>query len=62
MPTTSLCSRPPLAAHLTVRGGIVLIQFDLGKLGKARFHRPTGLEIVALILVLLFVVFLVGRR
>jgi len=38
-----------------------LISFDFGKLGKLRLHRPTVLEIIALVAVLLFIAFVFHR-
>ncbi len=31
-----------------------MIEIDLGKLGKARLHRPTPLEVAALVVLLTF--------
>lgn len=49
-------ARAVLFRHLRIETQEVaeVIVIDLGKFGKAKMHRPTGLELAALVAVLVF--------
>lgn len=53
----ALSLAPPIAIrHFLIERQVVVevIVIDLGKFGKAKMHRPTGLELAALVAVLVF--------
>lgn len=53
MPPESVAQEGPPPAPST-REACEVIEIDLGKLGKARLHRPTPLEVAALVVLLTF--------
>jgi hypothetical protein len=53
MPIVSVASETSPCAVL-IRRVLRVIEIDLGKLGKARLHRPTPLEVWALVAFLAF--------